>query len=244
MYRIENLSLEKFNNQDTLIAKQEEITLLKAQAEELVKEAQKQANIIIEEAKSQAKEILDKAKSEAEDYKKEAFQRGFAEGEDKAKREIEERYNLIFENELLQLKRIIEVFRNSYQETIKQAEQALVKLALDIAEKIIKEEATKNKEIVLRMVKEGLCRVLDRAKLVLHIHPEELNFVEKNKQKLLATLEGIEDFEIRQDTRVDIGGCIIETESGSVEVRLDKQIKEIRKALTGEDREFNVSHNS
>lgn len=221
-----------------------EIARMQMTAEEESRKAQAQSQAIVREAQAKAEELIAGAHAQAEQFHQEGFQKGYAEGTAKAEAEIEAKYRTIADQELAQIRSIVVSFTQSYKDLIKNAEQSLVKLATDIAAKVIQEEAQKNGELVLRMVKVGLERVVEKANIIVKVHPEQLEVVKHHKAQLISMVESVDNFELMPDTRVARGGCVVETNSGSVEVRLEKQINELKKALTGEDtEEKNVSDN-
>jgi len=219
-----------------------EIARMQITAAEESRKAQVQAQEIVKEAQAKAEELIAGAHAQVEQFHQEGFQKGYTEGTVKAETEVEAKYKDIAEQELAQIKTIVVSFTQSYKDLIKNAEQSLVSLATDIAAKVIQEEAQKHSELVLRMVKVGLERVVEKANIVVKVHPEQLELVKHHKAQLISMVESIDNFELMPDVRVDRGGCVVETNSGSVEVRLQKQVNELKKVLTGEDtEEKNVS---
>jgi flagellar assembly protein FliH len=244
---IESITLENFLRQEEVypaVFSEEDSKKIKANAEELLRVARQQAGSIIEAAEKNAEEIVSRAKEGIERSKKDGYEKGFQEGLEKAEAEAEKKYGQIFEKEIEKLKHIIELNKEAYKEAIRSAEASLVKLALDAAHKVIRREAAKDDEILLGTIREGLSRVMEKASIVMHVHPEQLNFVKENKQRVLSALDGVDSFELFEDPKVDKGGCIIETENGTIELRLGKQMQEIRKALTGEDKEDDNASNA
>jgi flagellar assembly protein FliH len=253
---VETISFQPFvslveSEQSTVVAQEPvysfdkervEIARLQMTTEEESRKAQAHSQAIVQSAQAQAEELISGAHAQVEQFHQEGFQKGYAEGTAKAEAEIEAKYRDIADQELAQIRMIVVSFTQSYKDLLKNAEQSLVRLATDIAAKVIQEEAQKNSELVLRMVKVGLERVVEKANIVVKVHPEQLEMVKHHKAQLIGMVESIDNFELMPDTRVDRGGCVVETNSGSVEVRLEKQISELKKVLTGKDtEETNVS---
>jgi flagellar assembly protein FliH len=234
-YQIGELSLEEFMPSARHEVTIEDVLQLKRDADRLYGDAQAKANKLLIDAEEKIKELFVQAQSEIEARQLEGYEKGYAAGAAKAESEVDKKYEKAFQEEFSQIREVIFSFRESYKDVLKKAETQLVKLSMDIARKVIGQEAEKNEAIVIAMIKEGLSRVVERANITVRINPAQLYVAEAHKKLIVSSLEGIDGFELREDAKVDLGGCIVETESGSVELRIEKQLLEVKKVLTGED---------
>ena len=107
------------------------------------------------------------------------------------------------------------------------AESDMVELALRIAKKIVGREVTIDREIALTLVKVSLSKLHNRSVAEVHLNPDDFAFVEAHREKL--------DFrgalEIVEDKSISVGGCLIHTETGDVDARLESQFDEIAHGL-------------
>jgi len=55
--------------------------------------------------------------------------------------------------------------------------------------------------------------------------------VKEHRQDLITLLDGIDHLEITDDQRVGKGGCIIETNAGNIDARIETQLEQVEKAL-------------
>jgi flagellar assembly protein FliH len=46
-------------------------------------------------------------------------------------------------------------------------------------------------------------------------------------KEFIKSLEGIKSIQVQEDTSVDIGGCIIETDFGEIDARISSQLAEL-----------------
>ncbi|MCM8823873.1 MAG: FliH/SctL family protein [Candidatus Omnitrophica bacterium] len=189
---------------------------------------------IIKEAEESVKKIIEQANVEAQKIKTDAFKQALEEAKKEAERQAEAKYKELWEKEIVKLRSLLEIIRQSYNEIVKKTESSLVKLSLSIAKKIIKQESEKNKEVVIAMVKEGLSRVLEKTNIKVRVNPEQLPIVYDYRGGLFSSPQVEGYFDIIADPTISKGSCIIETEGGSIDLRIEKQFSEIRKNLTGE----------
>lgn len=108
-----------------------------------------------------------------------------------------------------------------------QAERNLVQLALEIARKIVHREVTIDGEIVMTLARIGLTRGHSRTPATIHLHPDDFAYVSTHREQLVSgqALELVEDRSIMR------GGCLVRTEMGDVDARIDQQFIEIERAF-------------
>jgi hypothetical protein len=110
-------------------------------------------------------------------------------------------------------------------------EEHVVKCALAIAERILKREIARDQEFVLTQVREALKRVVGVSRIQLRIHPSDEALVHHGRAGLIEASDSLREITIEVDETIEPGGCIIESESGSVDAQLSTQLKQIEEAL-------------
>jgi flagellar assembly protein FliH len=82
--------------------------------------------------------------------------------------------------------------------------------------------------------------VLNANSVTLRVHPEDLRLLEGARERLTA--EGISGtpIDFKADSTIGRGGCLIDTESGLLDARLDSQLERLRTLLAGNDWEKTV----
>lgn len=121
----------------------------------------------------------------------------------------------------------IETVSGVATEFITNAENELVELALQIAKKVVGREVTSDREIALTLVRVSLAKLHNRSVAEVHLHPEDFAFVNGQREKLdfRGTLELVED------PSISLGGCLVHTETGDIDARIDSQFDEIAHGL-------------
>jgi flagellar biosynthesis/type III secretory pathway protein FliH len=101
------------------------------------------------------------------------------------------------------------------------AEPEIIRLAVQIAEKILARQLTLTPDAVADVVRSALQKVRARKSIVVRVHPEDVALV----TGLPATVK------VRADEGVARGGCVVETELGTLDARLASQLAAIERAL-------------
>lgn len=173
--------------------------------------AQAEAARILEEAEEFAAEIRREAREDAEILRAEAYR----DGVEKAVAE--------FEQNLLDVREIRE---RVWRET----EQDLLRLSIRLTEKILGRELKADKKTVADVVATALQNARQQEKLTIRVNPKDLPTVEKEIENLART--GRTQFlDFIADPRVSEGGCLIESEVGTIDARLETQLRVLERAL-------------
>ena len=114
------------------------------------------------------------------------------------------------------------------------AEKETVELALAIAGKILCQEITTNRDVILNIVKEALKKVEDNEKIKIKISPSDLQLIRERDSRTSDFLEQMESVTIEGDETILNGGCVIETNSGQIDARIEKQLQAIEEAFKSE----------
>lgn len=106
-------------------------------------------------------------------------------------------------------------------------ERQTVELALAAAEKVVGEAARSHADLTVSVVRAGIRGAGGRV-LRVRVHPDAAEPVQA------AVLHIARDAEVIADTAIDIGGCLIDIDGGSIDLSLDAQLSSIRRLLTDE----------
>lgn len=175
-------------------------------------EAKSAAQKIIEEAKAQAAEILAQAERDKEDI----FAQAQAEGAEAAAAEAT--------GELAKAKM-------QAGQVLADSEASLVKLALQVAEKIIGEDLKRDPQVVLAICATAIEQVRYAKAMVLRVNPSDGALLREKRPRLMERVARTVDIAIKDDPEVEPGGCILQTEFGTVDAQLKTQFEMLRQVL-------------
>ncbi len=117
------------------------------------------------------------------------------------------------------------------EELWRQQEPEMVALALDIARQVVKTEITQNPEVVKAVLSNALRRLTDKENVRVRVSVGDAPRVKEIRQDLLEVVDGLRHLEILDDRRVGDGGCVIETNAGSIDAKIETQLSEVARAL-------------
>jgi flagellar assembly protein FliH len=181
----------------------------------------------LQTAEEQAESLVRQAKVEASEIEKQAYERGFSEGE-KAGRELGEK---ALEALLKQYAKTLEELNNLRKEIFAASEGEVVRLALEIARKVIRREVSADEELVLTLVKVALSRLADQTVMTVRVNPADYQTIQRHHHAHSSSSSLAEGVKLVDDPSVSRGGCLIETESGIIDARIEEQLREIEKGF-------------
>lgn len=186
---------------------------------------QETSDDFLQTAREEAEQIIVQAEREKELIEQAARENALREAESMIEAEVvaqTEALRSSFAESLLQL----DALRS---EIASRVELEVVELALEIAKKIVGREVMFDREIALTLVKVSLKKIHSRALAEVHLNPEDLAYVESHRDQLdfRGSLAFVED------RSVSPGGCLIHTETGDVDARIESQFEEIAHGLLG-----------
>src|SRR3989339_568183 len=173
----------------------------------------------IEQVKSEAQKIVAQAQAEAQEVSEQARLEGREEGMQEAAAKIEEALNTV--NQAVKERKKI----------IKDSEGEILRLALKVAEQIIRSEVSMHRDVCLNIVSEAIGRISDREQIIVRVNREDAEYLKRYKDRLTSMLDGVKSFSIIEDANIEPGGCIIETNLGFIDARISTKIRSIEEAL-------------
>jgi len=229
-WKIESENLRKKSEEEAkqIIEKAEDLAFAK------IKESKAQANIEIEKIKQEAQKVLDEAKIEAkeiiesaekksqeiiEENRKQGYEQGYEDGFNKGSEEVK--------HLIERLHKIISEVIAKRQEIIEGTEYQIVSIVLLIVKKIIKIITENQKTVIINNVVEALKKVKGSKNVIIRVNLDDIAMATKHKEDFIRMIEGLEGIQFLEDSSIERGGCIIETDFGEIDARISLQLKEI-----------------
>lgn len=176
-----------------------------------VLKAEEEARKITLAANEQADHLIAEAVTEAEDIRRSAYQTG-----------REEAVGELLEDLL--------AAKEKRAQALHDIEQDVLKLSLKIAEKIIGREIEKDETIRGEIILTALRQARQQEMMTVRVNAADLPLVEKMRGQIDA-FGRARYLDFVADQAVKKGGCLIESASGTIDARLETQLRVFEKAL-------------
>ncbi|UCD77012.1 MAG: hypothetical protein JSW26_16460 [Desulfobacterales bacterium] len=163
------------------------------------------------------------------------YQKGFNDGLEKGAADGEkagfERASKKLEPLLDSLRSALLQLKTIRAETYHHIEKEVVELALAIARKVVCREIETGREVVLGVAREALARIEDPGEIKIKMNPADLQFVNETKHQLSGLIGSMDNVSFEAEENIQSGGCIIETNFGEIDARIENQIQAVEESF-------------
>ncbi len=160
-----------------------------------------------------------------EDY----YRKGFQEGQEKARRELEQSFMDRLAKKYEELYNIFQQYDENLIEYEKTFELIAIETGYEIAKKILQHEI-KDKSIINENVRLAINKIIGANEIKLKLNPNDLEQINDLNKNILNG-SSFSKIKIEADERIEQGGCLVETEIGNVDARISTQLNELKKQL-------------
>lgn len=217
---------------DDIVKKAEEAAFAEVkrqtdQAQIIKNDAEQTASKIIEDAKLEAERIIQEANVEKENIKATAHQDGYKEGHEQGFMEGQNEVNRLVER----VHKIVESVMVRREEILCETEQQIVELVLLMTRKVVKIISENQKTVVLSNVLAALKKIRTRGNITLRVNTEDLKLTTAHVDEFIKRIENVNGISVIEDSSVDKGGCIVETDFGAIDARISSQLAELESKI-------------
>lgn len=180
-----------------------------------VYDAKQQAQAIIDEAQKKAASLVHAGQAERERIREEARNQGYQEG-------------------LAQVSEHILRAKLQAKEVVAAAQQDILTLAAKVAEKIIGHDIERDPAVVVDICATAVEQLRQVRHMVLRVNPSDAAVLRTNTKRFMEALGRSVEVSIKEDNEVESGGCVVQTEFGTLDAQLKTQFEMLRNLLLEE----------
>ena len=194
--------------------------VIKTQAEtEVAKikaEAQAEAERIIAEAQAERDKIINESKKQGYDT---GYEAGYQDGQKEADRLVERMHS------------ILDNVMKRREEILSETEYQIVELVVLMARKVVKIISENQKTVIMNNVLQALKKVKGRGDVTIRVNLADAKLTTEHIQDFIDRVEAVKGITVVEDTTVEKGGCIVETDFGSIDARISSQLSELEQKI-------------
>lgn len=164
--------------------------------------------------------ILKQAKEKILSLEKEAYEKGFAQGEKDGRELGGKKIEVV----LQQLKNLLTQMERERTLLVQNYAREMIHLAFAVAQKILQRETEIKESDIAVTLKRAIERVVDRRKIIVHLNPADYQYLKAHPELVPLALEGSPGLRMIEDSAIQRGGCFIETSFGDVDATIEGQL--------------------
>ena len=190
-------------------------------------DAENEAANIIEKAKAEAAQIIADAQAQSGRTENEARQKGYDEGHQEGYEKGAAEVDRLIER----MHKILEAVMQRREEILQETESQIVELVILMARKVIKILSENQKNVIMANTMAALKKVRTRGKVTLRVNIEDVKLTTEHTDEFIKHVENVEHITVLEDSSVEKGGCIVETDFGSIDARISSQLSELENKI-------------
>ena len=190
-------------------------------------DAENEANSIIEKAKAQAAQIIADAQAQSGKTESEAYQKGFDQGHEEGYQKGEAEVSRLVER----MHKILEAVMQRREEILQETESQIVELVILMTRKVIKILSENQKNIIMANTLAALKKVKTRGTVTLRVNIEDVKLTSAHADEFIQHVENVQGITVLEDSAVEKGGCIVETDFGAIDARISSQLSELENKI-------------
>ena len=179
--------------------------------------------------KEMEEKIIKAAKERAVFIEKEAYEKGFAQGE----RDGQELGQKRIETALEPLGLLLQEMNCLPGDLHRRLERELIQLILAIVRKILHQDSLLPEETIVETLRAAFQFVVEHKKGLIHVHPKDFAYLVAHPDFLPFSKQAEDSagIQLLADPAVQRGGCFLETNYGDIDATMDGQLDRIISAL-------------
>jgi flagellar assembly protein FliH len=205
----------------------DEVKRKTSQAQKIRQEAEDEAKRLLGEARTKADSLESETMESVAVVERDAYEKGYREGHEKGHEGGEDEVKRLVERLHLVIAKAID----KRAEIIEGSETQVINLVLLIAKKVIKVISENQKNVVINNVIQALRKLKSRGEVVIRVNFSDLELTSSHIDDFMQMVENVKSITVLEDSAVDRGGCIIETDFGQIDARISSQLHEIEEKI-------------
>lgn len=191
----------------------------------LLEEIQEEGEEIIRKSKEEAERIINSAEEQVQEKLESAMKEKFKDLQELEQKALDEIENIL----------------NTKKEIVHESQELIIDLATDLAAKIINRKVKEDSNILISTLKEVVDSMLlnpeESLKINLVVNPDDSQIAQKFADELQNKSNNNTECNVRSDSSIALGSCIVETPNGSMDLNFSTQLQIFKDRMKAESSE-------
>lgn len=202
-----------------------------------IEDVQTRARDYLLEVQERAAELLHQAEQQSTQLRQQAKAAGLAEAQAQFEQQVAAAAQKLSDERcktaIQACEKTVDSLTSETTEWLAQWRNQTVELAARIAEKLVRREMRDENELLRVWMEEALVAMRDARDVRVSVHPDDFAVAGRYLQKLSKTIPQAGSAQVLPDPDVQLGGCIVRSNHGSIDQQLETQLQRLVEQLTG-----------
>lgn len=167
--------------------------------------------------------LLKEAKEKAIYIEREAYEKGFSQGEKNGFEFGSQRFEILIQH----FRNLLEEITRKREELFESFKKDLLKIVLIVTKRIIHRELSFCPEIIEETLREAFRYLVNNQQIIVHLNPLDYKYISSHPSVLSFIGEDLNGIKLIEDPNITRGGCYLETSFGDVDATIESQFSKI-----------------
>lgn len=183
------------------------------------------------EASDLQEKIDEAALNKLKEVQEAAYQEAYQLGLDEGKQQAFTHFSNEITRHLEDVDTLLSTFSDMKKELMAHNEAHLIKLLFHMASRIANKEIHEDSMTVVNTLREAVALAQDEQNIIVRVSQEQFSFFEDIKTQTGREFDFLRKIRFESAAEVSIGGCIVETNFGEVDARIEQRIETLWQVL-------------
>ena len=195
--------------------------------ERIIQAAEQEKEAIIRKAEQDREQREHEFQAELEKRREEGFNFGYTDGHAEGlKQGVEELKDLRFIVET-----VMDRVNDKKNEFFSELKGVILNIIFEIAKKVLRREIDRDPQYIIRNIEKAFSVLSAPTNIKIHLNLNDYDIVQEHKDMIVKLFKDSSRIDFIEDKNLERGDCLIETDAGYVDARVDSQLENIRGEL-------------
>lgn len=122
-------------------------------------------------------------------------------------------------------------FARQRRELLAELQPYVTRISVEVAQRIVRRELRTDPGMITRVVGAALEQVAAASRVRVRVHPLDARTLQETLREIVSAPDEAEAIEVIPDGSIERGGCVVESDRGIVDARLQTQFEEMQTSL-------------
>jgi flagellar assembly protein FliH len=197
------------------------------EAQALKQGAEEESARLLADSSAKAQAITDSAQTAFDEERRKVLEEGRTEGREAGYQDGKAEVDRL----IGRTHTVLERAQAQREEILLETEQQIIDLVLLIARKVIKIISEGQRTVILSNISAALRKIKTKGTVIIRVNLADLQLGTEHIKDFTKLVESAASIQLMEDSSVDPGGCIVETEFGEIDARISSQLTELENKI-------------
>jgi len=184
------------------------------------------------EKQNEEEQIEAAALEKLKEIQEQAFQEAYQLGLDEGRRQAFEKHSSEISERMKSLDQLLLTIKDLKKEMAAFNEAHLMQLVYQMAARLAKVELDGNNQAMVQILRDAVGLAQDEENVTVRVSTAQFEFLENLKKETGRELDFIRKIRFEPSAEINDGGCIVETNYGEVDARIEQRIQQLWSVLS------------